>query len=252
MLRYIIRLLFCMVLCCTLPQYVMAKHKAPQNRIWPTTWYLGVDLAKTYLGWYQKTGHAYEIDGSIDFSRILLDVDYGWGQIQRDGRQHKGSFASASGQYFRIGLGYNFLTPTAHHNQFFIGFRYARSFFDFQLKSNKLRCNHPPNKDCMPQVCTTAPISLWNSKDTAIAHWWEVVAGGKVYLIRILSIGCTARYKFSKKIENNLYALPCDIPGFGLAEFDHAFGYSLYILLRIPLQKSNKACHAHFSQKSVT
>lgn len=250
MLRYIIKPLLCMVLSATIPQYVMAKDKLPKNTIWPTTCYLGVDIAKTCVGWYQKTGHAYEITGSIDFSRILLDVDYGLGHIQRDGRQHNGSFTSASGKYFRIGLGYNFLTPTLHHNQFFIGLRYARSSFNFQLESNKLQCNHPPADPCTP-ACI-APIALRHSKDAAIAHWWEVVAGGKVYLMRILSIGCTARYKFSKKIENNLYALPFDIPGFGLAEFDHAFGYSLYVLLRIPLQKSNKAYHETFSQKSVT
>lgn len=251
MLRYIIKSIFCMVLSAAMSQYAVANDQLPKHTIWPTTWYLGVDVAKTCVGWHQKTGNIFEISGSIDFSRILLDGDYGWGKVQRDGRQHKGSFASASGKYFRIGLGYNFLTSTMHHNQFFIGFRYARSFFDFQLESDKLQCNHPPNKDCTPQLCT-APIAIQNRKDAAIAHWWEVVAGGKVSLIGMLSIGCTARYKFSKKIENNLSTFPFDIPGFGLAEFDHAFGYSLYILLRIPLQKSNKAYYENFSQKSVT
>ncbi|CAH2559653.1 Membrane Protein of unknown function DUF6048 [Cardinium endosymbiont of Oedothorax gibbosus] len=234
----------------------MAKHKAPQNRIWPTTWYLGVDLAKTFVGWYQNTGHAYEIHGSIDFSDILLDVDYGLGHIQRNHTQYNGSFASATGPYFRMGLGYNFLTSTADHNQFFIGFRYARSFLGFQLKSDKFQCNHPRDKGCDKQ-CILPPPFLRDIKSSAIAHWWEIVAGGKVYLMHILSIGCTARYKFGKRIANNLikdnvYALPFDIPGFGLAAFDHAFGYSLYILLRIPLQKSNKTYHEHVPQKSVT
>ncbi|WP_419241717.1 DUF6048 family protein [Cardinium endosymbiont of Nabis limbatus] len=254
MLRYITRPLFCMVLYVVAPHYVVAQDKPPRNNIWPTTCYLGIDVAKTCVGWYQKTGRAYEIHGSTDFSRILLDLDYGLGTIQRDGRKAKGSFASANGKYFRIGLDYNFLTPTLDRNQFFIGFRYARSFFDFQLKSDKLQCSHPPNerRRTSRTKCVKAPISLRNSSGTAIAHWWEVVAGGKVRLISVLSIGCTARYKFNKKIENNLYALPFDIPGFGLAEFDHAFGYSLYILLRIPLQKINKAYQKDFSQKNVT
>lgn len=113
-----------------------------------------------------------------------------------------------------------------------------------------MQCNHQPSDPCI-QLCN-APISLRNRQDATIAHWWEVVAGGKVYLIGILSIGCTARYKFGKKIENKLYALPFDIPGFGLAEFDHAFGYSLYLLLRIPLKKSNKTCYKNASRKSIT
>ncbi|AXI24196.1 hypothetical protein CE557_372 [Cardinium endosymbiont of Sogatella furcifera] len=251
MLRYIIKSIGYMVLSVVLPQCVVANVQLSNHRIWPTTWYLGIDVAKTCVGWYQKTGPAYEIHSSIDFYPILLDVDYGLGQIQRDGRPHNGSFASARGQYFRVGLGYNFLTPTAHHNQFFIGLRYARSFFDFQLKSNKLQCNHPSNKACSPQRCI-APIALRHSKDAAIVHWWEVVAGGKVYLMRALSIGCTVRYKFSKKIENKLCALPFDIPGFGLAEFDHAFGYSLYVLLRIPLQQNKQPSGGNVAQKSVS
>lgn len=239
-----------MVLSVAMPQYIVAKDTLPINKMWPTTCYLGMDVAKTCVGWYQKTGCVYEINGSIDFSHILLDLDYGFGTIQRDHRQDNGSFASANGRYCRIGLGYNFLTPTVYHNQFFIGCRYARSFFDFQLESNKLQCKHLPAEPCRP-ACT-APAALQHRKDVAIAHWWEFVAGGKVYLMSILSIGCTARYKFSKKIENKLATLPFDIPGFGLAEFDHAFGYSLYILMRLPLQKPNKACYQSCGQKSAT
>ncbi|WP_342264981.1 DUF6048 family protein [Cardinium endosymbiont of Philonthus spinipes] len=252
MLRYIIKPILCLILSAAIPGYAVANAPLPPNTIWPTTWYIGIDLAKTCVGWYQKTGAAYEVNGSIDFNHILLDVDYGWGQIQRDGRPNKGSFSSAQGRYFRLGLGYNFLTPTLHHNQFFVGFRYARSFFNFQLEGNRLQCNHPADKACTPEICSYAPIALRHSKGDAIAHWWEVVAGGKIYLISMLSVGCTARYKCSKSIENNLHALPFDIPGFGLAEFDHAFGYSVYIALRIPLQKSSKVCSGNFSKKSVT
>lgn len=119
MLRYIIKPLLCMVLVAIIPQYVVANGRLPKKSIRLITGYLGIDVAKTCVGWYQKTGHAYEVNGSIAIGSILLDADYGRGQIQRDNSQYKGSFASASGKYFRIGLGYNFLTPTVHHNQFF-------------------------------------------------------------------------------------------------------------------------------------
>ncbi|WP_243018181.1 MULTISPECIES: DUF6048 family protein [Candidatus Cardinium] len=253
MLRYITKPFFYIVFSVTIPHYLVANNQLLPNTIWPTTGYVGADVAKTCVGWYQKTGLAYELNGSIDFSRILLDLDYGLATIQRDRRKHKGSFASADGKYFRIGLGYNFLTPTPAHNQFFIGFRYAKSFFDFQIKSNKLQCNHDSAEDCSKtKKCREAPIIFQNRKDAAIAHWWEVVAGGKVALISILSIGCTARYKFNKKIKNNLYISPFDIPGFGLAEFDHAFGYSVYLALRIPLQKSKNAGYENTKGKSAT
>ncbi|WP_339044483.1 DUF6048 family protein [Cardinium endosymbiont of Tipula unca] len=214
----------------------MANSKIQKKTVWPITLYFGVDLVKTCTGWYQKTGNMYEINGSIDIRNVLLDVDYGFGEIQYDKRKLKGSFSHTDGHYFRIGFGYNFLTPTLDYNQFFIGMRYARSFFSFRLKSDKLQCNHEPSKDCKP-ICT-APIVFRNLKGSGVAHWWELVVGGKVRLVSIASIGCAARYKFGKKIENKLDVLPFDMPGFGLSESKDAFGYSLYIIVAIPLQKS--------------
>ncbi|MGI2257644.1 DUF6048 family protein [Candidatus Cardinium hertigii] len=254
MLRYIIKPFLALFLLAAVPGYIVAKDQLPPHRIWPTTCYLGIDLAKTCVGWYEKTGSACEINGSIDFSRILLDLDYGFGTIQRDHRKDKGSLTFSRGNYFRIGLGYNFLAPTMDHNQFFIGFRYARSFFYFQLESNKLQCKHPSDKPCI-EKCTPPnrlSASLKKRQAAQVAHWWEWVVGGKVYLMPMLSIGCTARYKFSKKLEKPLATLPFDIPGFGLAESDDAFGYSLYLLIRIPLQKSKKICHQNFPKKSTT
>jgi hypothetical protein len=56
----------------------------------------------------------------------------------------------------------------------------------------------------------------------------------------MLSIGCTARYKFFEKIEGKFSYVPVDIPGFGLSEDDYAFGCSVYVLVNIPLQKREK------------
>jgi len=255
MLRYIIKLFLGLFLLAAVPEYIIANDQFSPNRGWPTTCCLGIDVAKTCVGWHQKTGAACEINGAIDFSRLLLDLDYGIGTIQRDHRKDKGFFTFSRGYYFRIGLGYNFLAPTMDGNQFFIGFCYSRSFFDFQIESNKLKCKHPLDKSCTEAKCTPPnrlSASLKKRQGSQIAHWWEWVVGGKVYLMPMLSIGCTARYKFSKKLEKPLATLPFDIPGFGLAEFDHAFGYSLYLLIRIPLQKPEKIYHQNLAQKSIT
>lgn len=256
-LRYIINLFIGVLFYTAMTCYVLANDPLPNHTtrkplasICPTTCYVGIDLAKICVGWHQKTGPVYEINGSIDFSRILLEGDYGWGEIQRDKRKNKGSFSLSKGKYFRVGLNYNFIAPALYHNQFFIGCRYAKSFFDFQLMSDKLGCKHPPGDPCR-QLCS-APIALRSQQGGATAHWWELVAGGKVYLISILSIGCTVRYKFKKAMENDLDVLPFDIPGFGLAEFDHAFGCSIYLLGRIPLQKAYKKDETKYGQKNVT
>lgn len=244
MLRYFTKALpFCIVFFSILSAHVVANDhdKAIKNTIWPTTLYVGVDLAKTCFGWYQKTGQAYEINGSIDFNRLLLDADYGLGQIKRDCfRQQGGSFTYTDGHYFRVGLSYNFLTPTFPYfpyNQFFIGLRYAKSYFNFRLKSERLQCQHSADDPCTKDQCV---LAFRNIGDFGIADWWEIVVGGKVRLTGIIAIGCTARYKFSKKMKCKLSSLPFDIPGFGLGEDEYAFGYSLYILAQIPLRKRNK------------
>ncbi|TDG93278.1 hypothetical protein CCPUN_09350 [Cardinium endosymbiont of Culicoides punctatus] len=249
MLPYITRLLFCFILLHMSIDHIMANDKVQKNNTFPAALYFGVDFAKTCTGWYNKTGSMYEINGSIDLNNILLDVDYGFGAIHYDKQMQKGSFSHTDGRYFRVGLGYNLLSSTFDHNQFFIGLRYARSFFNFQLKSNKLQCKHKPEEDCK-QRCS-APLSLSDLKGKGIAHWWEIIAGGKVRVINIVYIGCTARYKFGKKMEDKLHILPFDIPGFGLEEHEHAFGYSFYIILGIPLQKEMKTAKTATSTKKL-
>ena len=235
MLRYITSLLLFMVPLSIPAHGVVKKNKSGYSTIWPTTLYIGLDMAKTSYGWFQKTGSSYEIHGSTDFNHILVHADYGSGEIKRYRTKQKGSCADTHGNYFRLGLDYNFLSPTVYHNQFFIGLLYARSFFNFQLNSDKLVCHHEPDKSCI--LACVAPISLRSLGENGVSHWWEIVVGGKVCVLSILSIGCTARYKFAKNIENKLFVLPFDIPGWGLREEENAFGYSLYILTRIPLCK---------------
>lgn len=208
--------------------------KGKLHALWPTVLYLGVDLAKTGYGWYQKIGSSYELHASIPVSDILFYGDYGWGQITRDKRQQQGSCSDTIGSYFKLGIACNFLSLTKQHNQFFIGLDYAKSFFNFQLNSTKFECDHEASKPC--EKSCEAPESLQSPGGEGIASWWELVVGGKVYLIPMVAMGCTARYKFAKKMTDSK-VLPFDIPGWGLGEDTHAFGYSLYLLVQIPLVK---------------
>ena len=208
--------------------------KSKFHALWPNVLYLGVDVAKTGYGWYQKIGNSYELHASTHVKDILFYGDYGWGQITRDKRQQQGSYSDTIGSYFRLGIACNFLSWTKQHNQFFIGIDYAKSFFNFQLNSTKLACDHQASKECEP-LCK-APQSLQSLGGDGVASWWEVVAGGKVYLMPMVSMGCMARYKFAKKMTDS-EVLPFDIPGWGLGEDTYAFGYSVYLLLHIPLVK---------------
>ncbi|HLP34411.1 MAG TPA: DUF6048 family protein [Amoebophilaceae bacterium] len=238
MLRSIINFLFFIILSPFFAWGNIEKSKKKMNpyALVPTTLYVGMDVAKTGYGWYQKTGNAYEFHGSIDTSRIVWNLDYGFGKIERNALKQKGSYAHTNGHYLRIGAGYTFLSPTLQHNVFFIGLYYAKSNFDFHIKSNKLTCNHTPEKPCLP-LCE-APDSLKDLQGNGAANWWELVAGTKVQFVSIVSIGCTARYRFAQKLKDRKEVLPFDLLGWGLREDAYAFGYNAYLLVRVPLQKN--------------
>lgn len=214
----------------------VAAAEGVKSYLWPTVCYIGADIAKPIYGW--STGVACELNSTIDFHRIFFDVDYGFAKITRDEPGRSSSFVYTRGHYGRIGVNFNVLPKTVDYNQWFIGFRYARSFFSFRIKSTK-RHKHPAEERC-DNDCENVPSNFQDCRAGEVAHWFEVVTGVKVRIIHCLAIGSTFRFKFRCKLERNGRILAYEIPGFGFAEDPYAFGYSVYLLIRIPLQKHNK------------
>ncbi|MEM7055313.1 MAG: DUF6048 family protein [Bacteroidota bacterium] len=222
MSRYLISLL---ALLWTLT--LSAPSWAKANPYRPTGLRLSTDCYRPLYYGYQGTGLQYEFSGSIDFRRLMLEGDYGWGYIQRKGIcKQKNIWPSCNneGKYFRIGLNYNFISKSTDHHAAFLGARYAMSHFQDHLKST-LQDQYWGN------------YSIDSQQGQLKARWFEVVAGAKVQVWRWIYIGCTVRYKFYKKISNITSHIPFDIIGWGLND-EGAFGLNYYISLRIPLQKS--------------
>ena len=200
---------------------------AQANTYLPTGIQLGIDLIGPLYGKYQKTGPQYAFNGLLDFNRLLVQGDYGWGFIERQGfckKQGIGSSSKNQGQYFRIGLDLNLLKNSIDHNAAFLGLRYAKSYFQDQLHSALL-----------------APY--WgtyhiNSKQANMqARWLELVAGVRVKAWQWIYLGCTAHYKFKKKLAHNNAHIPFDVLGWGLNQED-ALELNCYLIVRIPLQRS--------------
>lgn len=229
MFRYLISLL---VLLWTL--MIDSPSWAQASQYLPTGLQLSTDLYRPLYYGYQGTGLQYEFNGSIDFHRLMLEGDYGRGHIQRKGIYKQKSIPSScknEGQYFRIGLNYNFIKKTTDHNAAFLGVRYAMSHFQDHLEGTL--------KD---EYWERGKIRGWgdypidSQQEQLKARWFEIVAGAKVKVWEWIYIGCAARYKFGKKISNGTSHVPFDIIGWGLNEED-AFGLNCYISLRIPLRK---------------
>ncbi len=201
-------------------------------RYWPTGVQLSMDVSRPlYYKFYEENGVHYEFNSSIDFSRLMLEGDYGWGKVEQAGLNHKTNTASVytnHGKYFRVGLNYNFVKDTPDKNAAFLGLRYARGFFKDALKS---RVNY-----ALEGLVENGPL-LDMQQDKVQARWFEAVSGVKVKVWKLLYVGCTMRYKFGLKITHTTAHLPFEILGWGLND-EEAFGFNYYISLRIPLVRT--------------
>lgn len=224
----------------------VAWTKPPISMYLPTGLQLGFDLYQPiYANFYRKTGEQYELNGLLDFKRLLLQGDYGWGIIQRKGISNKvkdiaGQYIESKsknlGQYFRIGLDYNFIHNSVDDNAAFLGLRYAKSYFKDQLKSIL------PDELYQLTMSGETPEKGWgdyeidSGLDMIQMRWFELVGGFRVKAWKWFYLGCTARYQFNKKITPHPAYIPFDIIGWGINGEDN-FGLNIYLIIRFPLQK---------------
>ena len=201
---------------------------------WPTGIQLGVDAFRPfYYKYYGRQGTQYELNASMAFARLILEGDYGWGDVKWEGDNKKISTKSSytnKGQYFRIGLNYNLIQDTPDKNMAFLGLRYASSFFKDHLIS---KVNHDGES-----WIRYGKIPINSNQSNVWARWFEVVAGVKVKVWKLLYVGGTLRYKFSLRLHRADSHVPYDILGWGLNDDDEPFGFNLYLSLRIPFGRN--------------
>lgn len=200
--RYAVRIFLCWGM------FSIASPTAAGPNYWPKGVQLGMEFANPlYYKYYRKQiTQQYEFNASIDFARLLLEGDYGWGSSQwgiHDPTTNQVSSGMNDGTYFRVGLNYNMLPATPARNAAFLGMRYARSFSDY----------------------------------TSTASWYEVVAGVKIKVWKILYAGSTLRYKFGLAPDKHLRSP--HLLGWGMYRKgdDEILGITYYIALRIPFER---------------
>jgi hypothetical protein len=212
----------------------------------PTGLQIGVDLANPiYYYLYKKTGPIYELNALVDFKRLLVQGDYGWGIIERKGVSTKikdirhrpiKSACYNLGYYFRIGVDYNFIKNSLDDNAAFLGVRYAKSYFYDILQSTL------PSKTLKEGAKSNKVYQVWDDyflrseQYDMQARWFEVVAGFRVKVWEWTYLGGTARYQLNKKLTDRKGHIPFDIVGWGINSED-AFHVNIYLGVRLPLQK---------------
>lgn len=198
--------LFCFFVGCMVGDHVVAKHTIPYNV------HVGVDMAKLSYGLYRRCQSPLEFYGSVSFYPLLLEWDYGIDGYYLCDMPH-GVFYL--GKYVKLGVGYNFIKPTRHANQFSLGARYAIS-----LGSDSVRRLGKP------------------SEHRVMASWLEWVACAKVSLIPFVYIGSSLRFKVAKTVIRHGSTIRVGyLPGWGSADSRLGYGYNFYIGFVIPFRK---------------
>lgn len=203
-------------------------------RFWPTGIQLGFDVLRPgYYAWYQQTGAQWELNGAVDFARVMLEGDFGWGSTGWEGYnklQQLNSSYNSRGRYFRVGLNYNLIQDTPDKNIWFLGVRYAMSFFRDALDSKIIYNDRGLMKD-------EEQRSIQGNHPNVRVRWFEALSGFKVKIWEWVYMGCTVRYKFLLHISNAPHYTPFDVLGWGLHS-EEAFGINYYLSIRIPLARN--------------
>ncbi len=224
-MRYVITILLFYLIGNATAQTVSADSiplDTVRNKFLPTGIRIGTDLISLIKTQTQDNFSGWEVNADVDFSRYLLEVDYGNWE-----RTYLGDSASYSnkGSYWRVGADANFLTTDPERNVFFLGLRYGRSRYS-------------------EQMTIISNDSLWGgitkqyANNNLTARWFELTAGLKVKIWTSLWLGFTGRLKFGLKDDESNEMISHDVPGYGRTDRDTYWGFNYYLLFRIPFRKS--------------
>jgi len=187
----------------------------------PTGVRAGIDLVSLVLSPVSDEFQGWEGSVDIDFHRYFLVLEAGsW---SRDILTETDIYGN-QGSYWRAGVDVNFLKNDPEKNMFFLGFRYANCTFDEQLTSTQ--------DDPVFGVGT----NTFTNTDVR-ASWGELTTGLRVKMWKFFWMGYTIRYKFALNTDEPAGLTPYDIPGYGKTNKNTTWGFSYYLMFRLPLKK---------------
>jgi hypothetical protein len=219
-LRYIINIALLII-----PFALLAQKKdtllVQKKSFFPTGIRVGTDAISLIRTQTDDSFSGYEFHGDIDFYRYFVAVEMGrWERsLSTDAEDY-----SNEGNYFRVGIDYNFLKKDPEKNMFFFGFRYGHGTFSENFTVTTI-----------DPVWGTVESSY--SNDDVKANWGELTTGLRVKMIGIFWMGLTARYKFAVSTNEPDGFVSHDVPGYGKTATESTWGFNYLILFRIPVRK---------------
>lgn len=200
------------------------KTSADTTRKWPTGIRFAFDALGPLNAALGSDTRATEFAVDTDFGKYFVTAEFG--TSSRSTSIPDGAYSN-SGTYFRIGADVNFLRKDPDRNMFFLGARYGRAVYDETLSYLSE---------------TDFPAQVLRAENSRIqSGWLELTTGLKVRVLRIFWMGYTARMKFAPSTPDKSLLAPYDIPGYGLTFKKPWWGFSYYVMMRIPFTGEGKA-----------
>lgn len=187
----------------------------------PTGIRIGTDLAAAIKTGVSSGFSNQELFADIGFHRYYLVTEMG--RYSRELEIDKGNYSN-NGGYLRIGADVNFLVKDPDKNLFFLGFRYGRARYDERVQY---------------LTATDYGEQLKIAENNNVSSGWlELTTGLRVKVWKLLWVGYTGRIKFAPSTPSNSPIAPYDIPGYGLTFKKPWWGFSYYVMFKIPFGKN--------------
>jgi hypothetical protein len=202
--------------------YAQKKDSVDAKAFIPTGIRAGWDLVSPARAEFVNTFKGFEASFDVDLYRYYPTIEIG--NSARNYVAENGSTYQNDGNYWRAGIDVNFMKKDPEKNMFFLGARYARATYSEEAR-----------------IKTTDP--LWGPYDQALqnnsltASWMELTTGMRIKVWKIFWLGYTARFKFSKNLNENVNLLTTDVPGYGATDRPTTWGFSYYVMVKLPVRK---------------
>lgn len=188
----------------------------------PTGLRIGYDAMALGRTQFSSRYEGMELAFDTDIYRYFPTLEIGTGKRNFTGLN--GSTYNNSGSFWRFGVDVNFMKKDPEKNMFFLGLRYGRSTYSENAT-----------------LVTTDPV--WGNYNKSFsnsglhAQWLELTMGMKVKVWKIFWLGYTSRFKFKAHKNDSLDLRSSDIPGYGSTDKPSTWGFSYYLLVKLPVPK---------------
>lgn len=189
---------------------------------------LTADISSPVMNLFGVQYGNYEVALEVDLMhQIFPVVEFGVGYAHYTPEDNNYTYSCEPSFYGRVGFNYNFLYKNGSKSFITVGARYGLSSFSYSWQNISLYDSY-----WNTQITTDTP------RQTALAHWGEVVVALRVQVYKNFYMGFSGRYRIMVGCDSSEYGAPYFVPGFGPKE--QAFGFTYVVGYDLPIAKKKK------------